>query len=81
MKLWLLKRHDEDDFDWDEAVKFVIYAESEERARALAQAEGGGETGWRHDKPFWTDASLTTCTLLPETAESEGVVVRDFHAG
>ena len=77
MRLWLLKRPAAD-VDWDETAGYVIRAESEEAARALALADA---TGWnpRGIRAF-ADSALSTCVEL--TAEGEPcVILEDYKAG
>ena len=85
MKLWLLQPAGEaggfgSPFDYDCSWGFVIRATTEDRARVIAQANGGDEIGLKKDKPIWTDPTITTCVeLVPEG--DEGIVLEDFHAG
>jgi hypothetical protein len=79
MKLWTLRpnaspgRSEWGPWDpwYDKAFGFVIRAETEERARSLANERCGDE------KKVWTDPALATCVeLLPHGAEEE--IMRDF---
>lgn len=73
MKLWLLRPVDglEDNDDpwnpwYDRSFGFVVRAETEEKARALAHDAGGQENGETTERP-WMDAKYTSCVeLLPE---------------
>lgn len=81
MKLWLL-RPVEDNALWepwyDKAFGFVVRAETEEEARALAQAGGGDEAGWfRKSFPAWTDPANSTCVELTSDGDAQ-VIIRDF---
>lgn len=93
MKLWLLrpveglaKNNDPWEPWYDKAFGFVVRAETEEQARAVAMKEAGDEghrwgAGFkkRMDVPAWTDAKYSTCVeLLPDGPA--GVVLRDFAA-
>jgi hypothetical protein len=90
MKLWLLKPVDDNAGPWDpwydKTFGFVVRAETEERARAVAQGKGGPETYEYNDKytgrtavPAWTDPKLSSCVEL--TADGvEEVVLQDTHA-
>ena len=61
--------------DWDEVTAFLIRAESEERARAVAVTIG------EDDGPhWWTDPTLSKCELL-EPDGPEGVIPIDFWEG
>jgi hypothetical protein len=64
-----------DDCDPDEFTAFVIRAESEAAARAVAAFKCGQE-GPR----WWTDPELSTCELL-EPDGPEGVILIDFWEG
>lgn len=83
MKLWLLRPCQYDDrTDWtgpweafyDCHFGFVIRAETEEEARAMANTQAGDEG------KAWADPNLADCTeLLPDG--SPGLVIEDFRAG
>ena len=74
MKLYKLHRKN-DDWGWDEASGFVIRAESEHQARAIAAANSGGEGA-----STWTDPQFSRCEILQPDGEA-GIVLRDFCAG
>ena len=91
MKLWILRPVDglaKNDDPWEpwynKALGFVVRAETEAEARAMAHAEAGDENRGMFlcrktadtNEP-WKNAKYSTCTeLLPEgTAE---VVMQDF---
>lgn len=83
MKLWLLRpiKHDHPLWDpwYDKAFGFVVSAKTEERARELAQGDGGDEVGCgdkRH--PAWTDPANSTCQEIVADDIGEGVVIRDY---
>lgn len=84
MKLWLLEPLEDTERNYhqpgspwdpwyDKAFGFVVRAESEADARALANEEHGDEGD------AWLDPALSKCVEL--TADGEpGVVLRDFAA-
>ncbi|MEA9392209.1 hypothetical protein SJI19_16920 [Acerihabitans sp. TG2] len=80
MKLWILKARDEDltsdDNPWeqwyDTNFGLLIRAESEDRARELAQAEACDE---KRGSP-WLDAKYSTCYELTNDG-GEGVLLID----
>ena len=83
MKLWLL-RPIEGDALWepwyDKAFGFVVRAETEADARALALTDSGEETfdllGPDTDRAAWESAHSTCVELLPDG--EPGVVMRDY---
>lgn len=96
MQLWLLRprvvarlEHDDPWEPWyDKCFGFVIRAETEEDARALAQDEGNGETvGKEWDEkcerwnriPAWTDPKFSSCVPLTNDGDVE-VIMYDVHA-
>ena len=83
MKLYELRPVDEglrkDDNPWDpwydyKAFGFVVRAETEGTARAIAQ-ENAGDEG-RHHTP-WLHAKYSTCTELTADGK-EGLIICDF---
>jgi hypothetical protein len=80
MKLWLLRPIEGlENNPWepwyDKAFGFVVRAETEERAREIANESGGDEK----PKNAWLDSTLSTCNeLLPDG--EEGLIIEDFHA-
>jgi len=88
MKLWLLRpvTGDEEVGPWDpwydKTFGFVVRAETEEEARAMAEEEGGDENraGYGHRRFVWRDPALTTCEELTQAGEP-GVVMKDFQNG
>ena len=93
MKLWLLRPIETGDFTpWEINYNcnfgYVICAKSEERARILAQENGGKET-YDDDVDFddpdfekipaWTDPKWSTCVeLKPEMFEEEEIIIYDY---
>jgi hypothetical protein len=86
MKLWLLRPVDclkEEGNPWcpwyDKAFGFVVRAETEEEARAMADRNAGDEN---HEISYlikpWIDARYSSCVeLTPEGGQ--GLVMRDFQ--
>ena len=74
MKLWLVERTDE--WDYDQYSGFVIRADSEETARALANEKGG----WPGRYTSWTAPSNIRCVELTADGEA-GIILHSFHAG
>jgi hypothetical protein len=84
MKLWLLKRredllpgHDPWSPWFDKNLGLVVRAETEQRAREIAEDAGADESR-DADKP-WMDAACSTCNELHASGE-EGVVIIDHAA-
>lgn len=83
MKIWILRPINPLGGPWkpwyDKAFGFVIGAETEQEARAIAQKKGGNECG--HDKSIqaWIDPSLSSCIEMTEPHQP-GVILRDFAA-
>ena len=92
MKIWRIAPlnnlpKDKDVFDYDCAHGFVVKAETEADARALAQANGGDEVGRylpegeRHTAPqVWIDPSYTECIEVTTEGEQE-IILTDFVNG
>ncbi len=84
MKLWLLRPKGYKttisslwDPWYDKAFGFVIQAETEERARELAQFIGADETRYP-DTLAWTDSELSDCKeLIVEGPEH--IVISDYR--
>lgn len=83
MKLWLLKRIDDEAHDWgadyDEYVGFVVRAPDEAKAREMAWIGSGGEYGSRRE-PYWQHPDQTSCVEIPVDGD-EGVILDSFRAG
>lgn len=81
MKLWLLKNIE--GASWDELDAIVIRAETEERAREIAQHNGHDETG-KHIRggpwPFWTKPTKASCVELMADGPEE-VIIADVLEG
>ena len=76
MKLYLIKR-EETETSYDEALGFVVAAESYSEARWLAGLEAGDE-----GPDSWSDEDEATCLLIAKSTHlPAGVVLRDFNAG
>jgi hypothetical protein len=80
MRLWILEPVERNVSDFDIALGFVVRAQSEAIARDLVQAEGGDETGWEHETPFWNDLARTTCVELVPRGK-EGIVLSSYRHG
>jgi hypothetical protein len=80
VKLWLLRPIDTSRawVPWhDKSFGFVIRAESEDRARVLADEGGGAENREIEGLRPWLSPEHSTCVeLLPEGQEGE--VIEDF---
>ena len=83
MKIWKLQpikglKGDKDVFNCDCATGFIIRAETEEAARALAQVSGGDETwAWEGEKMIWTDSEYVECKEVTAEGKME-VIMRDY---
>jgi hypothetical protein len=73
MKLWLIEQSAQ--VDWDEAVGFVIRAESEVEARKMASKEAGDEGA-----VTWLDIAHSNCVELNSKGEG-AIILRAFKAG
>lgn len=73
MKLWLLERTEI--HGYDEYCGFVIRAEDEASARAIAVVQAGDEGAGA-----WMSQARSTCIELQAEGES-GMVLGDFNAG
>jgi organic radical activating enzyme len=90
MKLWLLQPKDNlpDDNPWepwyDKAFGFVIRAETEMKARKIANKNGGTETGkisykvYRTGGDPWLDPELSTCIELTPDGK-EQLIISDIR--
>lgn len=72
MKLYLLRRHDEPGYD--EYDSMVIRAESEERARKIANI------CCMYEGRIWDNPELVDCVELKASGE-EGIIITNFVAG
>lgn len=90
MKLFLLRPKEDlpaDDNPWDpwydKAFGFVVRAENETKARALANSEGGDETGKRNIIIYrtggdpWLDPKYSSCKELSQEGDEE-IIMRDY---
>ena len=88
-RLFLLRPVDGNDKAWDpwydKVFGFVVRADNEKQARALANAQGGDECGpvrqsvYRMGGDPWLDPDQSTCEELTAHGEA-GVILRDFAA-
>tara|TARA_B100000123_G_C25401306_1_gene284489 strand:- start:122 stop:382 length:261 start_codon:yes stop_codon:yes gene_type:complete len=86
MPLYRLTIHDEIKKEipcWDISTKFIIYAESESRARLMAQEKSPGlevSNGNLYvDFPFWTDVHKTKCEEI--VLNDEIILANEFLNG
>ena len=93
MKLWILRPVDgltDNDNPWkpwyNKAFGFVVRADTEEKARAIAHDEAGDENRGKFlgketatTKQPWKDAKFSTCTELLAKGKA-GLVMQDFSA-
>ena len=91
MKLWILRPNEKltnnKNSPWepwyDKAFGFIIRAETEDRAREIANDHGGDEIGDPHYLPDrhgidpWLDKTLSTCVELKSNGIEE-MILRDF---
>lgn len=86
MKLWRLGPRDdlqEGANPWepwsDRVLGFAVRAETEERARQIADEQAGNENGYFSKRTgcVWADAAYSTCTELVEDGV-EGVIAREY---
>ena len=75
MKLWILSRTD--DVDYDQYDSFVILANDETEARQLAEAHG---EVWRK-KGVWLNPDMCTCELLTRKGKQAKVILGSYNAG
>lgn len=74
MKIWVVERLD--DVDYDQAAGFVIVAADEAEARALAAAQSGG-----YEMPeTWKNPATASCKPVDASGPAR-VILRDFNAG
>ena len=79
--LWILRpRRCDEDNPWglwlyDKSMGFVVRADSEAEARALASVQAGDE-----GQEAWERPEYSECSLLSDRGEPE-VILRDFNAG
>lgn len=95
--VWVLTPNDDRESDdlpdpwspwYDKAFGFVIRAESEEKARELAQENAGDETTVspvHHDvdervrgREVWKDSALADCVPVEEYGGENAVLMQDF---
>jgi hypothetical protein len=80
MRLWLLRPNGDEQPAWDpwydKTFGFVIRAESELQARALADEADGSENS-PSNRP-WLDASQATCVEITGDGSAE-IILKDMH--
>ena len=74
MKLWILDRKP-NHLSWDVVNTYLVRAESEDRAREIANERNFGDQG-----PIWHDPEQALCHELVAPGE-EGILMMDFNAG
>lgn len=77
--------------DYDTYDGFVVRAESEQAARAIAQENGADEireyrfSGTHRAshcyKDFWTNSEHSSCVPIDSAPDEKGVILSSFHAG
>jgi hypothetical protein len=82
MKLWLIERTDE--CDWDETCAIVVRAETADDARAHALADDGGTQFKFQTSPYpvyvgFHEDNITVTELTPEG--EPGLIIKDFLHG
>jgi len=90
MKLWLLRPTEalyNEISPWepwyDKVFGFVVRAETEERAREIANLNGGNEVGEPCNKPYrtggdpWLNVALSSCIELKSDGD-ECMIIRDY---
>jgi len=75
MKLYLLKRVDDENNDYDTYNELLIRETSPIKARALAQ-----ELDTDDKTNSWIDKTKTTCRIVKEDGPRE-IIITDFKAG
>ena len=85
MKLWLLRPSEKlsrDDSPWvpwyDKTFGFVVRAETEEKARIIAQSNAGMEE-YAAGGPVWINEEYSTCIELLPVGEP-GMIIEDHSA-
>lgn len=63
---------------WTMAAGFVVLANSEKEARAIAAAEGHWDPG--DDAPWWSDAKLTSCEEIAIDGQPR-IILKDEPTG
>jgi hypothetical protein len=77
MKLWLIKRTDETDYDETHAI--LVRAADEDAARAMALAE---DTTFRTSRPIYYGFRADNITISEVTPEGEpGLIISDVLNG
>lgn len=87
MKLWLLRPLDAESGPWnpwyDKAFGFVVRADTEADARALAAKDAGDEADGEDFEPLpvnpWQDPALASCVELAHEGDA-GVIIMDFKS-
>lgn len=83
MKLWLLKRLSEP--DWNQYDGFVVRAADEAQARQLAheaasEQDDQGNIIYESEDRWWLDATVTSCELISDTGKPEIILSSNVGA-
>lgn len=84
MNLYLIRRADEDDIDWDEYRGFVVMAASAEDAVAFLRSEPDDRSGWKVTADQWPDRPLAIThigTAAGDLGAEPMVIQSDCKAG
>jgi hypothetical protein len=74
-----LRARNRENIGYDAYDSFLIEANSEEDARAIAQAQGGDET---YHGAFWTSDVAASCQELKSSDFAPGeIIIASFNAG
>lgn len=58
MKIYLIERNDKDENHWDEAIRFVVVAANEQRAREIAN------DNCHDERMVWDNVSFASCRCI-----------------
>lgn len=80
MRIWVLERIEEADFDQFEG--FVVKATSEDDARRCVAERIRGDPNANFDDPgTWLDSSETSCLEVEDEGSESTIVLEAFHYG
>ena len=74
---------DDEDVDWDEHAGFVIVADSEEEARAIAHEIAQKHASSWQKNQNWMDSNFAHCCLVGQACLviKRGVILECYNAG